>query len=310
MANYRALAAAAAKRYGIDPNIFLRQIGQESGFNPRARSGAGAEGIAQIVPKWHPGVDPYNPGQALDYAARMDASNLRKYGNWRDVLSVYNSGRPFSQGRGISETRNYVSSILGGRSPGGSPGVAQALPAASSPMQAPAGSNNTGLRAALAQNLIAASQATASGKTPNYSQTFQLVSALRGSTPTRAERSAIASSTITPGRRGGLRELFYDPLGAVKNDKPIPAIGGHRDHVHIATANVQEMIAAINTARHMGLSVSENPYVGRVHPVHVHDSNHYRVLGRYQGKLVGGAADVSGPANRMADFFKWAERTF
>ncbi|MCA9518917.1 MAG: peptidoglycan-binding protein [Myxococcales bacterium] len=29
-------------------------------------------------------------------------------------------------------------------------------------------------------------------------------------------------------------ELFYDPLGGVKNGRDIGAIGGHRDHVHVA----------------------------------------------------------------------------
>jgi hypothetical protein len=29
-------------------------------------------------------------------------------------------------------------------------------------------------------------------------------------------------------------ELFYDPLGGIKYGKPIGAIGGHRDHVHVA----------------------------------------------------------------------------
>lgn len=33
-----------------------------------------------------------------------------------------------------------------------------------------------------------------------------------------------------------LIELFYDPLGAIKNGARIPAIGGHSDHVHIALA--------------------------------------------------------------------------
>lgn len=32
----------------------------------------------------------------------------------------------------------------------------------------------------------------------------------------------------------GVTELFYDPRGAVKNGSPIPAIGGHSDHVHTA----------------------------------------------------------------------------
>jgi phage-related protein len=33
-----------------------------------------------------------------------------------------------------------------------------------------------------------------------------------------------------------LLELFYDPIGAIKNGHSIPAIGGHSDHVHIALA--------------------------------------------------------------------------
>lgn len=39
------------------------------------------------------------------------------------------------------------------------------------------------------------------------------------------------------GRYGShLLELFYDPIGAIKNGQSIPAIGGHSDHVHIALA--------------------------------------------------------------------------
>src|SRR6266542_2107820 len=116
MPNYRALAVEAARRYGIPPQIFLRQIAQESGFNPSARSPAGALGIAQFMPATARGmgVNPLDPRSALFGAARMDAQNLKKYGNWRDVLSLYNSGRGWAQGRNISETRNYVQSILGG----------------------------------------------------------------------------------------------------------------------------------------------------------------------------------------------------
>lgn len=125
--NYTALAdniaSRVAQQYGIDPayfkSLFHAQINQESGFNPNARSGAGAEGIAQIVPKYHPGVDPYNPQQALTYAAKWDAQMYKKYGNPRDVLSVYNSGRPWAQGQGISETNNYVKSILAAAGGGG-----------------------------------------------------------------------------------------------------------------------------------------------------------------------------------------------
>src|SRR3954467_12743043 len=94
MPNYRAIATQAAKANGVDPRIFLAQIKQESGFNPRARSGAGAIGIAQIVPKWHPDVDATDPVASLNYAAHWMGQLVKKYGNYQQALSVYNSGNP------------------------------------------------------------------------------------------------------------------------------------------------------------------------------------------------------------------------
>lgn len=117
MPNYEQIARQIAIKQGIDPNYFTSQIRAESNFDPNARSGAGAIGIAQIVPKWHPGVDPTNPLASLNYAAKWDADLLSKYGgDWRQVLSTYNSGAPnrwndpsFAQG----QTYNYVRKILG-----------------------------------------------------------------------------------------------------------------------------------------------------------------------------------------------------
>jgi hypothetical protein len=116
------MAVAAAKAYGLDPSIFLRQIQQESGFNPNARSGAGAEGIAQFMPATAQGegVNPWNPQQALMGAAKMDAGNLHKYGSYAQMLSAYNSGKAnayldpnFAGG----QTYRYVKDILGGKTP-------------------------------------------------------------------------------------------------------------------------------------------------------------------------------------------------
>jgi len=111
------IATRVANQYGLDPGyfrqVFQAQINQESGFNPNAKSPAGAEGVAQIVPKYHPGVNPYNPQQSLQFAANWDAQNVRKYGNWANALSVYNSGKPWSIGQSINETNNYVKSIIG-----------------------------------------------------------------------------------------------------------------------------------------------------------------------------------------------------
>src|SRR6266496_2983092 len=116
--DYRAIARQAAVKYGVDPNLFEAQIKQESGFNPNARSGAGAIGIAQIVPKYHPGVDPSDPIASLDYSAKLMSTLQKKYGNYEQALSVYNSGRPdaykdpnFAKG----QTYNYVRSIMGSK---------------------------------------------------------------------------------------------------------------------------------------------------------------------------------------------------
>lgn len=118
MMDYRALAAADAAKYGIDPAIFVRQIDQESGFQPTVVSPAGAIGIAQIVPKYHPEVDPWDPVASLDWAARADAEALTKYGGrWDETLAAYNAGGgAVAQYGGVppyKETQDYVRSILG-----------------------------------------------------------------------------------------------------------------------------------------------------------------------------------------------------
>jgi hypothetical protein len=121
--NYRAIAVQAATRAGINPAIFLRQINQESGFNPNARSGAGAVGIAQIVPRWHPGVHATDPVASLNYAAKLMSSLVQKYGNYQQALSVYNSGNPEGY-KSIGQTAHYVQSIMGGANvpvPAGAP---------------------------------------------------------------------------------------------------------------------------------------------------------------------------------------------
>jgi hypothetical protein len=50
------LARSAALQFGIDPDIFVKQIQQESGFKTNSRSEAGARGIAQFMPGTAQGV--------------------------------------------------------------------------------------------------------------------------------------------------------------------------------------------------------------------------------------------------------------
>ena len=115
------VARQAASSAGIDPEIFTRQIQQESGFNPNAKSGAGALGIAQFMPGTAQGmgIDPTDPVQALTAAAKLDAQNLQHYGgDWGKALAAYNAGGGNVDKYGgippFEETQRYVNTILGG----------------------------------------------------------------------------------------------------------------------------------------------------------------------------------------------------
>jgi len=205
MPNYRAIAVRAARRYGIDPNIFLRQIQQESGFQPHVVSRAGARGIAQFMPATarSAGINPDNPAQALNAAARMDAANLRKYGNWRDTLSLYNSGRGWAQGRQIGETRNYVQSILGGASarPVSVGGGGAAIGAGVSGRPAAPAPNLAGVRAGIIQGLIAASTAQSHGQQADYAPVFAGLAQL-GKPPPSSYPAAGRTGSMGPSRGG------------------------------------------------------------------------------------------------------------
>ena len=122
----RDYARAAAERAGIEPLTFARQITRESGWKMYAHSPAGAIGIAQIVPRWHPTVNAWDAYAALDYAAALMASHLSEFGSYELALAAYNAGptavRRYGGVPPFSETRNYVNSILGERKAASVPG--------------------------------------------------------------------------------------------------------------------------------------------------------------------------------------------
>jgi Transglycosylase SLT domain/Bacterial SH3 domain len=116
--DFRAYARAAAEAVGLNPDIFERQIQQESDFDPDAESPAGAVGIAQIMPSLHPNVDPHDPEASLDYAAQWMADLLRQFGGRYDLaLAAYNAGpgnvAEFNGVPPFAETRAYLNAILG-----------------------------------------------------------------------------------------------------------------------------------------------------------------------------------------------------
>ena len=128
---YEPIARDAARRAGINPELFVRQVEAESSWNPNAisRDKQGnpiAYGIAQIVPRYHPTVDPLDPVAALRYAARLMRSHLSTYGgDYKLALAAYNAGpgnvRKYGGVPPFRETVNYINRILG-------PGIVKTTP--------------------------------------------------------------------------------------------------------------------------------------------------------------------------------------
>ncbi len=117
-AAYRALFRQAAQQYGISADLLAAVAKTESSFNPRAVSGAGARGLMQLMPATAKGlgVDPMDPAQAVDGAARLLRSHLKSFGSTSLALAAYNAGPgAVTKYHGVppyAETRAYVSKVL------------------------------------------------------------------------------------------------------------------------------------------------------------------------------------------------------
>ncbi len=110
----------AAQRWSVSATLLAAQLYAESGFNPFARSAAGAQGIAQFMPATARGMgleDPFDAGAAIDAQAHLMRDLLRQFGAVPLALAAYNAGPAPVAGCGcvppIPETRGYVARILG-----------------------------------------------------------------------------------------------------------------------------------------------------------------------------------------------------
>lgn len=108
---YAPIAVSAAQQYGVPPNIFLWQIGQESSWNPNASNGS-AYGLAQFEPATASqfGVNPANPVQSLYGAAQYDAQLYQGTGSWQQALTQYGTlaNVPSSVQQGFLNASNQV----------------------------------------------------------------------------------------------------------------------------------------------------------------------------------------------------------
>jgi cell wall-associated NlpC family hydrolase len=118
---YDDLFDAATRKYDLPEGLLKAVARAESNFNPRAHSPAGAIGLMQIMPGTarELGVDPRDPAEAVDGAARLLRSNLRQFdGSVRLAVAAYNAGagavRRYDGVPPYAETRTYVQRVLAG----------------------------------------------------------------------------------------------------------------------------------------------------------------------------------------------------
>ncbi|MBC2670202.1 lytic transglycosylase domain-containing protein [Novosphingobium piscinae] len=117
---YREALDRAANHAAISPDLLATLVWQESRWNSRARSPAGAIGLGQLMPGTarQLGVNPHDPAQNLIGAATYLRQQLDRFDNNIELaLAAYNAGPRRVSRAGtvpaIAETRTYVASITG-----------------------------------------------------------------------------------------------------------------------------------------------------------------------------------------------------
>lgn len=116
----------ASKKYGVNANLILAIIKQESDFNPNVVSSAGAVGLMQLMPE---NISDLGVNNGYDVSENIDAGtrHIKEYlnmfgGNTEMALMAYNAGPGTMQRRGVSslsdlykmplETQNYVPKVM------------------------------------------------------------------------------------------------------------------------------------------------------------------------------------------------------
>jgi peptidoglycan DL-endopeptidase CwlO len=115
---YAGTIEQAAASNGIPAPLLAGLLYHESRFEPGAVSSAGAEGIAQFMPATAAGmgVDPTDPTQSIEGAAKLLGSYTRQFGSYADALAAYDAGSSAVERYGgippYAETQAYVPAVL------------------------------------------------------------------------------------------------------------------------------------------------------------------------------------------------------
>ncbi len=106
-------AQATARELHLDPLLIIAVIGVESGFNPFSQSVVGAQGLMQVIPRFHldklpeeiPGASFLDPVTNVQVGARVLKESIRRNGGLEEGLQQF--------GGAVSDPeRRYAGKVL------------------------------------------------------------------------------------------------------------------------------------------------------------------------------------------------------
>ncbi len=123
---FRPVFEKASQEYAVPLQLLIETAQKESSFINKYIYGpdfnpSGAKGMMQIIPRWHPDLkNPFDPYEAIPYAASYLRELYNRFGSWSLALAAYNWG-PTALAKHLAgdeqyaslpvETQNYVDVI-------------------------------------------------------------------------------------------------------------------------------------------------------------------------------------------------------